>query len=48
MRLPGERALARKRAALSEGLGLRAGLMDALRPWAAKLEVPVPTAMPAV
>ena len=42
VRLPGERALARKRAALRDGLDLRAGIMDGLMPWAEKLEVPAP------
>jgi LDH2 family malate/lactate/ureidoglycolate dehydrogenase len=46
VRLPGERALARKRAALRDGLDLRAGIMEALRPWAEKLGVPAPNAMP--
>jgi LDH2 family malate/lactate/ureidoglycolate dehydrogenase len=42
VRLPGERALARKRAAMAGGLRLYPGIVEALLPWAHKLGVPVP------
>jgi LDH2 family malate/lactate/ureidoglycolate dehydrogenase len=42
VRLPGERALARKRTALKDGLVLYPGIMDKLAPWGEKLGVPVP------
>jgi LDH2 family malate/lactate/ureidoglycolate dehydrogenase len=43
VRLPGERGLARKRAALAEGVTLYPGIMEALAPHAAKRGVKVPT-----
>lgn len=43
VRLPGERGLARKRAALKDGVPLYRGIMTALEPWAKKLRVPLPT-----
>ena len=43
VRLPGERALARRAAQLKDGVGLRAGILDALRPWADRLGVAMPT-----
>lgn len=45
VRLPGERGLARKRAALAGGLELYPGIMDALLPWAETLGVTPPKAM---
>ena len=42
VRLPGERALARKRAALEHGLTLYPGIMDSLRPHAERLGVSPP------
>ena len=44
MRLPGDGALARKRAALRDGVALYPGIVDGLRTWADKLGVapPVP------
>lgn len=42
VRLPGERALARKRRALAEGVRLYPGIADALRPVAEKFGVPFP------
>jgi LDH2 family malate/lactate/ureidoglycolate dehydrogenase len=42
VRLPGQRALERKRAALAEGVQLYAGIMEALEPHAAKLGVTAP------
>jgi LDH2 family malate/lactate/ureidoglycolate dehydrogenase len=42
VRLPGERALARKRAALKDGVVLYPGIMDKLAPWGEKLGVSVP------
>ncbi len=42
VRLPGQQALAKKRAALKDGVALYAGIMDALKPWAEKLRVPPP------
>lgn len=46
VRLPGERALARKREALRDGLRLYPGIMEGLAPWGAKLGVPAPPALP--
>jgi LDH2 family malate/lactate/ureidoglycolate dehydrogenase len=45
VRLPGERALARRRAALAEGLDLHPGILDSLQPWAERLGVPLPAAL---
>ncbi|MGI9484718.1 MAG: Ldh family oxidoreductase [Geminicoccaceae bacterium] len=42
VRLPGERALARKREALTNGLALHPGIMDGLRPQAERLGVSLP------
>ncbi|MGE0120002.1 MAG: Ldh family oxidoreductase [Dongiaceae bacterium] len=42
VRLPGEQAQARKRAALKDGVALYPGIMDALRPWAEKMNVAPP------
>ena len=42
VRLPGEKALARRRKAIVEGVELFAGTMEALEPWAEKLGVPLP------
>ncbi len=42
VRVPGQRALARKRAALESGLELYPGIIDALRPWAARFGATVP------
>jgi LDH2 family malate/lactate/ureidoglycolate dehydrogenase len=42
VRLPGQRALERKRRALAEGVELYPGIMEALAPFAAKYEVKVP------
>jgi LDH2 family malate/lactate/ureidoglycolate dehydrogenase len=42
VRLPGEQGLARKRAALADGLALHPEIMDKLRPWAERLQVPLP------
>lgn len=46
VRLPGERALQRKRQALDEGLQLHAGIMESLTPWAAKFGVTLPETLP--
>lgn len=45
VRLPGERALQRKRKALNEGLRLREGIMESLTPWADKFGVTLPTSL---
>ncbi|MEM7041684.1 MAG: Ldh family oxidoreductase [Pseudomonadota bacterium] len=45
VRLPGEAALARKRAALQHGLTLYPGIMDSLHPWADRLGVSPPSPM---
>jgi LDH2 family malate/lactate/ureidoglycolate dehydrogenase len=45
VRLPGERALARKREALHHGLALYPGIMDRLTPWAKKYGVAPPEAV---
>jgi L-lactate dehydrogenase len=42
VRVPGEQALAKKREALAHGVTLHPGILDALRPSAEKLGVPVP------
>lgn len=42
VRLPGERALARRAAQLESGVTLRAGILESLRPWADRLGVPMP------
>ena len=42
VRLPGERALARREAQLASGVTLRAGILDSLRPWADRLGVAMP------
>ena len=42
VRLPGQQALVRKRAALTDGVALYPGIMDALKPWAEKLRVAAP------
>ena len=39
VRLPGQQALAKKRAALADGVALYPGIMEALKPWAEKLNV---------
>lgn len=45
VRLPGERALARKREAIANGVELYAGIMDELTYWAGRLGVDPPKAM---
>src|SRR5262249_58462559 len=45
VRLPGQQGLARKRAALKNGVSLYPGVMDALTPWAKKLNVAAPHAV---
>jgi LDH2 family malate/lactate/ureidoglycolate dehydrogenase len=45
VRLPGQGALARKHRAMQDGLELYPGIMDAILPWAEKLNVPVPEAL---
>lgn len=42
VRLPGERALARREAQLESGVELRASILESLRPWADRLGVAVP------
>ena len=42
VRLPGERALARREAQLASGVTLRAGILESLRPWADRLGVAMP------
>jgi LDH2 family malate/lactate/ureidoglycolate dehydrogenase len=42
VRLPGQQALVKKRAALKDGVALYPGIMDALKPWAEKLRVAAP------
>jgi LDH2 family malate/lactate/ureidoglycolate dehydrogenase len=42
VRLPGEQALASKRRALAEGVGLYPGIMEALRVWGERLGVALP------
>ena len=43
VRLPGERALARKRQQLTQGVALHPSILPALRPWAQRCAVPEPT-----
>lgn len=45
VRLPGDGALARKRAALEDGVALYPGIVDGLREWAGKLGVAAPGAL---
>jgi LDH2 family malate/lactate/ureidoglycolate dehydrogenase len=44
VRLPGERALARKREQLQSGVALHPSILPALQPWATRLGVPLPPA----
>jgi L-lactate dehydrogenase len=44
VRLPGERGLERRRDQLANGVRLHADILPALRPWAEKLGVALPTA----
>ena len=46
VRLPGERALARKREQLANGVALQPGILAALMPWARKFGVEMPQALP--
>ena len=45
VRLPGQQALANKRAALKDGVAPYRGIMDSLKPWAEQLRVPTPKAI---
>jgi LDH2 family malate/lactate/ureidoglycolate dehydrogenase len=45
VRLPGERALALRRAGLAEGVALYPGIMAGLENWASKLKLPLPPAV---
>jgi LDH2 family malate/lactate/ureidoglycolate dehydrogenase len=45
VRLPGERALARRAEQLERGVALRAGILESLRPWADRLGVPMPASL---
>ena len=45
VRLPGERAIARKREQLRDGVALHPGIMPALQPWADKLSLELPVAI---
>jgi LDH2 family malate/lactate/ureidoglycolate dehydrogenase len=45
VRLPGENGLARKRAALADGLRLFPGIIEPLRDHAERLGVPIPSAL---
>jgi L-lactate dehydrogenase len=45
VRLPGERALARRREQLAEGVLLHASILPALEPWARRLQVAMPAAL---
>ena len=45
VRLPGEAGLRRRAEQLAHGVDLHPGIMPALRPWAAKLNMPTPTNM---
>jgi LDH2 family malate/lactate/ureidoglycolate dehydrogenase len=45
VRLPGQQALANRRAALADGVPLYPGIIDALKPWAEKLKVTIPRPM---
>jgi LDH2 family malate/lactate/ureidoglycolate dehydrogenase len=47
VRMPGERALAHKRAALHHGVALYPGVMDRVVPWAEKFGVPLPPTLAA-
>jgi L-lactate dehydrogenase len=42
VRLPGERALAQRRAQLRDGVALHASILPQLEPWSKRLEVPMP------
>jgi L-lactate dehydrogenase len=44
VRLPGERALARRAEQLAQGVALHPGILPAVTPWAQKLEVALPAA----
>jgi L-lactate dehydrogenase len=44
VRLPGERALARRREQLAGGVRLHPAILPALEPWAQRLGVPTPPA----
>jgi L-lactate dehydrogenase len=43
VRVPGENAMVRKRAALQDGVAMYPGIIDALKPFAGKLGVSLPT-----
>jgi L-lactate dehydrogenase len=45
VRLPGERALQRRREQLAHGIALHPDILPALAPWTERLEVPVPAAL---
>lgn len=45
VRLPGERALARKREQLSGGVQLHPGILSAIAPWAQKLSIEMPASL---
>jgi LDH2 family malate/lactate/ureidoglycolate dehydrogenase len=45
VRLPGQQALASKRAALKDGVSLYPGILEALKPWAEKFGVAAPQAI---
>ena len=45
VRLPGERALARRAEQLEQGVALRAGILESLRPWADRLGVAIPVSL---
>jgi len=45
VRLPGQQALANKRAALKDGVAPYRGIMDSLKPWAEQLRIPTPKAI---
>jgi L-lactate dehydrogenase len=45
VRVPGQRGLALKRRGLADGVPLYPGILDALRPFAAKFGVPEPVAV---
>jgi len=47
VRLPGQRALARRREQLRDGVALHPAILPQLAPWATKLGVPMPAALPA-
>lgn len=46
VRLPGEAGLRRRAHQLAHGVELAPGIFEGLRPWAAKLHVVAPLAMP--